>query len=402
MTRFAYQAVDATGRRLRGAEEADDVGALTRQLGERGLVLVHGAPDRAAGGGGARGLGFGRRREVLEVTRAVASLLAAGVPLARTLATADVVVTSRDVAAALVQVRGRVERGDALAAALAERPDLFPPVYVGVVRAGERSGDLAAAFAALATQLEREERLRARLLSASIYPLVLAAAGGVAVVVLLTFVLPRFAEMLADAAVPLPRSTAFLLALQAGVRRYWPALAALGVFAVGLAAAARTTEGGRRIAAAALLRVPVVGALRRHVLAARFARVTGVLLGGGAPLLAALDDARDSLADPLARDEVARIRARVREGSTLHEAVAAGALFPPLLARLLAVGEEAGQLEVFLQKAAEVVEERTERLLQRLVTLAEPAMILVFGGVVAFVALSLMQAIYGVNADALR
>lgn len=127
-----------------------------------------------------------------------------------------------------------------------------------------------------------------------------------------------------------------------------------------------------------------------------------MLLGGGAPLLAALEDVAASVPDPLAKEEAARIRARVREGASLRQAIAEGTLFPPLLAQLVAVGEEAGQTEAFLSKAGELFEERTERTLQRLVTLLEPAMIIGFGVVVAFVALSLLQAIYGVNAGAFR
>ena len=127
-----------------------------------------------------------------------------------------------------------------------------------------------------------------------------------------------------------------------------------------------------------------------------------MLLGGGAPLLAALDDTVESIGDPIARDDVARIRTRVREGSSLKSAVGEGSLFPPMLAQLIGVGEDAGQLKVFLMKAADIFEQRTERATARLATLAEPAMIIVFGAIVAFVALSLLQAIYGINANSFK
>jgi type IV pilus assembly protein PilC len=127
-----------------------------------------------------------------------------------------------------------------------------------------------------------------------------------------------------------------------------------------------------------------------------------VLLGGGAPLLTALDDTIESIGDPLARDDVARIRTRVREGSSLRAALADSELFPELLSQLVGVGEDAGQLRVFLMKAADIFEERTERATHRLATLAEPAMIVTFGVVVAFIALSLLQAIYGINANSFK
>ena len=398
MPAFAYHAVDLTGKRLRGRAEAATPAALTRTLEDRGLVVLEvDATDSAQEGG----FGFGRRREVLEVTRALAALLPAGMPLAQALGAASGV-ASGEVREALQQVRARVERGDTLSTALTAHPRLFSPLYVGLIRAGERSGDVDSAFGRLADQLERDEQLRGKILSAAIYPLLLATVGSIAVTVLLMFVLPRFVELLEGSGASLPRSTAFLLALSGGLQRYWPMLlVALG----GLAAAAvwaRNTDEGRRMWARFLLGVPLVRTLRRYALAARFARLTGVLLGGGAPLLTALDDTVESIGDPVARDDVVRIRTRVREGASLRQAISDGPLFPPLLAQLVAVGEEAGRLREFLLKAADIFEDRTERSTQRLATLAEPAMIVVFGIIVAFVALSLLQAIYGINAGSFR
>jgi len=394
---FAYRAVDPAGKRLRATADAADAATLGRELAARGLVVLEASPV-AATNRRARGVG---RHGLLDVTRALASLLPAGMPLARALGSSGSL-AAPGMAAVLADVRQRVERGSALHAALAAHAGVFPPVYVGLVRAGERSGTLDAAFQRLAAQLEREEQLRARLLSAAIYPALLAVVGAVAVVVLLLFVLPRFADLLTETGAELPRSTAALLDTAAAARRWWP----LGVTTMligGLTlGAARRTAGGRRAIAAGLLRVPVLGALRRQLLAARTARLTGTLIGGGAPLLAALDDAAESLADPLVRDETLRVRARVREGVALHRALAEGGLFPALLPQLVAVGEESGDLATFLLKAADLFDERAERTLARLVALLEPAMIVGFGGIVGFVALSLLQAIYGVNAGAFQ
>jgi type II secretory pathway component PulF len=285
---------------------------------------------------------------------------------------------------------------------LAQHPRLFSPLYIGLVRAAEKSGDVDAAFARLATQLERDEQLRGKVVSAAIYPLLLATAGSVAVTVLLFFVLPRFVTLLEGSGATLPRSTAALLALSAFLHRAWPLLLLLPLLLVGFLAWTGSTADGQRVAARLLVSIPGVRTLRRYALAARFARLVGVLLGGGAPLLAALDDTIESIGDPLARDATVRIRTRVREGSSLRAAVAESPLFPPLLPQLIGVGEDAGQLRVFLNKAADIFEERTDRATQRLATLAEPAMIVMFGAIVAFVALSLLQAIYGINANSFK
>ena len=397
---FRYQAVDRTGRRVRGVAEAASERVLTSELESRGLVVVDVelaavAPDAT------RQPGTGSRAEVLEATRAIAALLGAGVPLARALSIGSSIVPPA-MAATMEEVRARISTGTALSEALAHHPRLFPPMYRGVVRAGERSGALADAFGSLVQQLESEARVRARLLSATIYPALLAVAGTITVGVLVLFVLPRFAELLADAHASLPRSTAALLATSHWLQHAWPFVLGGIVVLVAIVLAASRTDAGRRAIATVLVRAPVLGTLRRNILASRFARLLVVLLGGGAPLLVALDDTWESLVDPLARDEVARVRARVREGRTLHGALGEGELFPPVLARLVAVGEESGSLLAFLQRSAELCEERADRTLQRLVTFVEPAMIVTFGLLIAFVALSLLQAIYGVDATSFR
>jgi general secretion pathway protein F len=400
MPTYAYQAVDGSGKRTRGQAQAVSSGALARTLEERGLFVL----DVAESGevdGARSGFRFGRRREVLEVTRALAALLPVGMPLAQALNAASGV-ASGDVKAALQEVRARVERGDTLSSALAEHRNLFSPLYVGLVRAGERSGDIDAAFGRLAAQLERDEALRGKILSASIYPMLLATAGSVAVTVLLFFVLPRFVTLLEGSGAKLPRSTATLLAFSAALHRLWPVLLLIPLAIAAFAAWATNTDEGRRVWSRVMLTLPGVRTLRRYALAGRFARLVGVLLGGGAPLLIALDDTVESIGDPLARDDTMRIRTKVREGSSLRAAVADSSLFPPMLAQLIGVGEDAGQLRVFLTKSADIFDERTERATQRLATFLEPAMIVMFGAIVAFVALSLLQAIYGINANSFK
>ncbi len=398
MPSFAYHAIDARGTRHTGQADAPTAGALALVLEERGLVVV----DVAAASGAepsSAGTGYRRshRTSLIEVTRALAGLLSAGLPLSRALTAAAS--TSRSPMREHVStVRDRVARGEPLATVLATHADIFPPLYVGLVRAGERSGDLAGAFTRLAAQLEREDELRSKLLSAAIYPALLAVVGTTAVLVLLLFVLPRFAGVLEGSGARLPRSTQALLTASAVAKHNWFLFL---LPPIGLAAAAtwvQTSREGARTWAATLISLPMIGALRRDQTAGQFARIMSVLLMGGAPVLSALDDAAASLSDPLAQDDVVRVRARVREGLAIHVALADSPIFPPLLSQLAALGEETGKLEEFLRKAAELFEQRTERLTSRLVALAEPAMIIMLGVIVGAVALSLLQAIYGVNA----
>lgn len=399
MPTFVYRAVDPTGKRSRGRLTASSETAALRHLETRGLLPVEVRQSE-----GTRlerpSFGPGRRKAVLEFTQGMAALLPAGMPLARALAVAAT--TAPDsIGGSLARVRERVERGDELSRALSEERSLFNPLYVGVVRAGEKGGALATAFERLASHLEREDELRSKLVSMSIYPAMLALVGLASVLVLVLFVMPRFAELLTGTGSPVPGTTAFVLDTSAAVRENWPLL----VVAAGVAVAAvlwvRASASGRRVGAHVLARAPLVGSARRRILAARFARMSGELLTGGAPLLSALRDTEECLDDPLASDVTSRIRTRVREGSPLNQAIGEHDLFPSELVQLVALGEESGRLAEFLLKAADLLERRTERALERMVALLEPATIVAFGGVIALVALALLQAIYGVNAGAL-
>lgn len=285
-----------------------------------------------------------------------------------------------------------------MAASLAEHPRLFSSLYVGMVRAGEKSGSLDHAFERLTTHLEREGELRSKLVSMSIYPALLGLVGIGAILVLVLFVLPRFSDLLLSSGAALPSTTAAVVGLAMAFQEEWWILAIQPPLVAVAFAWLKTTDQGRRAGARALVHLPLIGSWRKQHLAASFARMVGELLAGGAPLLLALEDARDCMTDSVAQAETDRIRTKVREGSSLHGAIAEGGLFPPVLTQLVALGEDAGRLADFLLKAAELLEKKTERTLERLVALVEPAMIVGFGGIVAIVALALLQAIYGVNA----
>ena len=398
---FAYRAVDSSGRRSRGRLSGATAAAVSLALEREGLLPIRVKEVAKASRGSGIGIGVGRRRGVIEFTRSTAALLSAGMPLVRALSVATSTSTER-IRSSLDAVRSRVERGEELATALTEHPRLFSSLYVGVVRAGEKSGALEGAFERLAGHLERDGELRSKLLSMSIYPALLAIVGVAAVLVLLLFVLPRFADLLVTSGATLPRATAAILSVSEAATAYWWVLLAAPPALLLLAAWLTTTSSGRIVGARLLVSVPIIGTWRKHALAAGFARMVGELLAGGAPVLQALEDAGDCMTDPAARKETERIRREVREGSSMNATISKRDLFPPVLAQLVALGEESGRLADFLLKAAELLERRTERSVERLVALVEPAMIVLFGGLVALVALALLQAVYGVNAGSFQ
>lgn len=397
MPSFAWRAADAAGRTLRGVEEAASPAALERTLGARGLYPLEVAPAPAREAGERRAGGRGRRAEVVESIRYLATLLSAGFPLDRALAAVGRVAGRNDVATAVAEVRARVRGGARLAEGMAEHPEIFPRFAVGMVRAGERGGYLAESLERLAVQLEREQALRARLASAMLYPAVMVLVGAAALATLFVQVLPRFVELLADTGSELPRSTALLLATGDFVGRWWPALLVAPVLLAALLAAVRATEEGRHAVDRALLGAPVAGQIRRRVAAVRLARALSTLLRSGMPILPALETAAEAQADAAVAADVLRVREEVRAGDGLAVSLRRGGVYPFSFLQMVEVGEEGGRLPEMLERAAEAMEGEVERSLERLLRLVEPVMIVAFGGAVGFVALSLLQAIYGIQ-----
>jgi type II secretory pathway component PulF len=400
MPNFAFVAINFAGAKQHGDREAPSKSALTEALEREGLFVLEVA-ERTSGTARAAFSGLNNSNNLLDATRALAALLPAGLPLARSL-DAAARLSAGAIAIALADVRTRVERGDSVAAALSAHSNLFPPHYIGLVRAGERAGDLGTAFSRLADQLEREATLRNRLLAAALYPIILTVAGGGAVLVLLLVVLPNFAELFKGSGAQLPRTTQFVLAASTALRRFWYLIPIALAAIAAIITSARSSSSGRLALAQFIDNLPLIRGLRRDAIAARFARLTGTLLSSGAPLLSALDDTIAPVGDALAESALIRVRSAVREGASLTAAITAEPIFPPLLAQLTAVGEESSRLPDFLLKAAQLFEERSDRNTQRLVALAEPAMIVIFGVVIGFIALSVLQAIYSVNAGSFR
>jgi general secretion pathway protein F len=405
MPAFAYRAATPQGAVLTGTEDGPSAALVERALRGRGLypLRVEPAPAgpaaTAAGGAWSPPALRSPRADVAQVTRYLAALVGAGFPVDRALGTAERVAGHPGVRAALRDVRARVRAGALLADALAEHPRVFPEIAVGVIRAGERGGTLGAALAGLADQLEREAALRARLLSALLYPAVMLVAGTAAVAVLLLAVLPRLVALLADAGAGVPRSTAALLAAGAWSARWWPACLAAACAAAAGYAGVRRTRAGRLALDRLWLRVPVVAGIRRLHAAVRFGRALSALLESGLPVLPALGVAADAVGDAAVGAELRGAREQVRAGGRLGGALAGRRIFPFLFLQMADVGEESGRLAEMLGRAATTMEQELERTLDRLVRLIEPALILLLGGAVGFVALALLRAVYSIRAE---
>jgi general secretion pathway protein F len=297
----------------------------------------------------------------------------------------------------LTQLRDAVRDGSPFAAALAQHPRSFPRLYVGLIRAGESGGMLAATLARLAELLERQRALKATVVSALIYPAILVVTGIGAIVMLLTQVLPQFTPLFAQAGAALPPATAFVVGLGAFVSNY--GLYAL-LFLVALVVTARQAlkrPSVRVVWDRWMLRVPVLGPLSREVLAARLSRTLGTLLQNGVPLVAALGIVVDVIDNTAGEAALRSATESAKGGAGLSRPLQAAGIFPLRMVYLLRLGEETAQLGPMALRAAEIHEEQSRLGIQRLVSLMVPVLIIVIGGAVAGIVSSLMLAMLSLN-----
>jgi len=314
--------------------------------------------------------------------RAVAATepLAAG-PLQRTLAVA----------------RERLREGGTFSSALAAGRGVVPGLVLGMVRAGERGSQLGAALEQIATHLEQEADLVARVRQALAYPLLLAVAGVASMLVITAVVIPRFAAVLADLDQQLPPATRALLGVSQLLTRFWiPLLLIAAAASWALIEWVRRPEGRKRLHEF-LLKLPFVGAVRRALATARVMRALGGMLRAGMPLLPALDAARDAAGDLAIGARLERARERVVQGTALATALEREDALSRSALQLVVVGESSGRVAEMALGAGNLAAQEAERGLRTLVTALEPALIVAFGGMVAFTAAALLQAVYSLR-----
>jgi general secretion pathway protein F len=401
--RFTYVAIDPAGEVRRGTMEAADEATVVQSLQRQGHTPMRAEPADARGPlaallsleiGGRQGL---PRQELTDVTRELATMLAAGQDLDRALRFAVDTAPTKRRREVLERVREKVRGGSSLAAALANEPASFPRLYVGLVRAGEAGGALAETLQRLAELLERERSLALAVQSALVYPAVLVVAGTLSIAFLIGYVLPQFVPMFVENGVEIPFATRVLLGIGTLVTQGGPWIIAVLVLLYFAARQALAQPRVRRIADGMILRVPLFGPILREGLAARFARTFGSLLRNGVPLIGALSIVEDTLGNQAAVEAVRRASDSAKGGAGLSRPLEISGVFPARLVHLLRLGEETARLSETALQAAEIHEDRLRARIQRLMAIMVPAITLAMGLAVAGIVASLLTAMLSVN-----
>ncbi len=403
MPAYAFEALTADGQLRRGTVEADSAKAARTQLRAQALVPLKVEPVASgAQGEGAGGAGLFRRRvfnaNALSVwTRQLASLVASGLPLERALASLSTEAERETERNLVADLRAEVNSGSTFAKALGRHPGEFSSIFVAVVGAGEQSGSLGAVLEHLASDLEDQQALNAKLLGAALYPAIVSLVALSIVIFLVTYVVPQVASVFAGSKRALPLLTVLMLGVSSFVRSYGCLVLLLAVAGVlGLRLALRA-PALRYQFDAAWLGIPVVGKLSRSFNTARFASTLAMLSGAGVPILKALQAAADTLSNQAMRQDAQDALVAVREGAPLASALAQKKRFPALLSMFARLGEQTGQLPLMLQRAATQLSTEVQRRAMGLATLLEPLLIVAMGVVVMLIVLAVLLPIIEMN-----
>ena len=396
MADFEYLALDTAGRERRGSVRADSAEDARAKLGQRRLFVVkveEGTGSAAASPPLMSRQLFVRRKlngkQLTIFTRQLATLVSVS-PLEESLRTIARQTEKEQVRAILLNVHAGVLEGRRLSDAMGREPASFPALYRGMVSAGESSGSLPNILERLALLMERQGQVRAKVLSAIAYPVILAIVAMFVVFALMVFVVPRVVEQFEDIGQQLPLLTRIVIGLSAFLAAWWWALAlGLAIFLF-VSARALRDEALRLKADRTLLRVPLFGRLIRDLHAARMARTLSTMVASRLPLLEGLKLTTLTVHNRALRIASAEIAETVRTGGSLSGALRRAGVFPPLLVYLAASGEASGKLDIMLERAAEYLEREFDSFTATALALLEPAIIVVMGAVVAVIVLSIL------------
>ncbi len=393
MAVYEYKGLNAQGKALSGIVDADSARAARQRLKAQGIYttdLVEGQEKRRSqgfSGLSARGI---RPMEVALLTRQLATLVGAGLPMLECLtALVDQIENSR-LKQVTADVRELVKEGAPLSDALASHPKVFGDLFVSMVRAGEASGTLSAMLDRLADFRENQVELNSTVTAALFYPVLMTLVGIMILVGLMTFVVPRVTQVFDGMDKALPTATVILIYISDLVRNYWwlGLGGAIGIW-VWLARWTRT-EAGELVADRIRLRIPVLGKVVRMVAISRFTRTLSTLLAGGIPLLEALGITRQVVLNRVLADAIGRAAENIKEGESIADPLAASGVFPPMVTHMVAVGEATGELESMLEKVSDSYDREVTTTIGSLTSILSPIMILGMGGVVLAIVFAIL------------
>lgn len=396
---FQYKAVTADGKVRTGSITSENNRAAARELIRQGLTptYVGAAAQKSAFSFELPKLGGNKRKDVLFFTQELSTLLNSGVPLDRALSITTELTTDSSFRTLVTEILRAIKGGKSLADALEVHPTYFSDLYINMVRAGEASGSLGQIFDRL-TMFERSrDELRNYIISSMIYPVLLALVGLGSIIVLLTYVVPRFGSIFDEGRMKIPLPTKIMLEASKVVQAWW--LPVIAVIAIAIAAFRYyiSTTDGRLWWDDTRLKIPLLGEAMRKAETSRFARAMSTLVANSVPLVQSINISAGILFNKRMANSLKDVAQGVKRGEGISGPLARTKMFPPLASHLLTVGEETGKLDAMFLRMADIYEEETRASIKKFTSLFEPLVILIMGLIVGALILSMLLAITGIN-----
>ncbi len=404
MAVYAYKGISRdTGKAVKGYRDADSPKALRAVLRRDGVLLTQATEEAERQERAKKDIDFKALfqrvsgADVAVLTRQLATLVKAGIPLVESIAALVDQVEKEALVRVLTSVRESLKEGNSFASCLAAHPKVFPPIYISMVQAGEASGTLEAVLARLADFMEKQADLKGKVMGAMIYPAVMVVVGTILVSVLMIGVVPKLSGIFDNLGKELPWYTKFLMWSSNTLGSFWWLFLGLLVLAVFSFQQFVKTPDGRMKWDTFKLRVPLFGRLNQLVAVARFSSTLATLLLSGVPLLKAMDIVKGTLLNSRLEKVVGEAAESIREGESIAQPLKRSGEFPPMVIHMIAVGERSGELEAMLENVSSAYETEVDVRLQTLVRLLEPLTILALGAVVGFIAVSILFPLMQIN-----
>jgi general secretion pathway protein F len=402
---YEYVALDTRGKKLKGIIDAGSLPAARQRLRDSSIYPIEvketadrkkeNAIDGRSVGNLLNRVGI---RELSAMTRQLATLLGAGLPLVQSINVMVSQTANPVLKKTLARIKEEVNEGSSLTQSMSRYPKIFSSFFINMVRAGEASGTLNIVLERLADFNESQQALRGKIRAALAYPVFMFLIGSAVLFFLIAFVVPNITRIFEEMHQTLPAITVFLIVVSRFLESFWWAIViALAGAVVVLRYLIRNTEKGRRSWDRFKLSTPVIGTINRKMAVARFGRTLGTLLESGVPLLTSLEIAKNVVGNSRIADAVQKASDEVREGQSLSLPLARSGLFPPIATEMIGVGEQSGNLEQMLYKIADAYEKEVESNVTTMTSMLEPVMILVMGLIVGFIVVSILLPIFEMN-----
>ncbi len=394
MANFKYKAINSEGQRIEGSQSADSESQVREMLLSNQYYPLSIEKENSKN---KKSFSFNSKVKLKDIAvfcRQFYVMLDSGLSIGKAL---NILIEQGEkpkIREALIGVNGDLKRGETLASSMRKRKDVFPNLLTSMIDAGERSGNLDIILKRMAEYYEKETKIRGKIKSAMIYPIVLGVVAIIAITFILTFVMPTFVQMFEENNVDLPMSTKMVLGTSKMLGKYGIIIFLILVTAIILLGKYLKSEEGQYKLSIINLKIPVIKKLTQKIIVSRFTRTMGIVSSSGMSLVTSIEIVASVVGNKIAEKELLKVKEKVLKGEGLGDSIMKIKIFPPMLASMVKVGEEAGSLDSILDKTADFYDDELEREIQTATALIEPAMIVVMGIIIGFLLISILTPMF--------